>query len=53
MTNFTMTDFRRLTEISDDVCISIYMPADPSAAKTDGASPLRTRTIIAGRNSGV
>jgi len=35
MKNFTMEDLKRLTAVSSEVCISMYMPTDPSAANTD------------------
>jgi hypothetical protein len=35
MKNFTMEDFKRLTAVEEEVCISMYMPTDPSAATTD------------------
>jgi len=31
MKNFTMEDLKRLTDIEDDLCISMYMPAEPAA----------------------
>ncbi len=35
MKNFTMEDLKRLTAVEGEVCISMYMPTDPSAATTD------------------
>jgi hypothetical protein len=35
MKNFTMEDLKRLMGVEKDVCISMYMPADPAAATTD------------------
>jgi hypothetical protein len=35
MKNVTMDDFKRLTAVEGEVCISMYMPTDPSAATTD------------------
>lgn len=35
MKNFTMKDMKRLTDIEDDLCISMYMPAKPGAAMVD------------------
>jgi hypothetical protein len=32
MKNFTMEDLKRLSDIEDDLCISMYMPAEPGAA---------------------
>jgi hypothetical protein len=35
MKNFSMEDLKRLMEIEDEVCISMYMPSEPKAATTD------------------
>ena len=35
MKNFTMEDLKRLTDIEDGLCISMYMPAEPGAATVD------------------
>jgi hypothetical protein len=35
MKNLTMEDLKRLTEIEGDLCISMYMPAEPGAAAVD------------------
>lgn len=35
MKNFTMEDLKRLSDIEDDLCISMYMPAEPGAATVD------------------
>ena len=35
MKNLTMQDLKRLTDIEDDLCISMYMPAEPGAATVE------------------
>ncbi|MCF8080602.1 MAG: hypothetical protein K9K88_15085 [Desulfobacterales bacterium] len=35
MKNFTMEDLKRLSDIEDDLCISMYMPTEPGAATVD------------------
>ena len=35
MKNFNMEDLKRLMGVENEVCISMYMPTDPSAATTD------------------
>jgi hypothetical protein len=33
--NFTMADLKRLMDIEDEVCMSLYMPTDPAAGTND------------------
>lgn len=45
MRNFSMDEMKRLTNVEDDLCISIYMPVDPKATDTD-AQRIRFKNMI-------
>ena len=45
MKNFTLDDLKRLIDIEDEPCISMYMPTNPAAATTD-AQRIRFKNLL-------